>query len=101
MSEFSDSIGDFDPKVFGFDVAVPGSDKAMVCMEVEALRGICARVAELEKDAERYRWLRDEENWDCDNPSGEPSESRWGDLGELNGDDFDEFIDAAMNQEGE
>ena len=47
----------------------------------------------LKEDAERYRFLRDEDNWGCDND--ETTESRWGDLGECHGGDFDAFVDKA------
>lgn len=37
--------------------------------------------------AERYRWLRNDDNW------GEDSKEAWLALGELFGEDFDKFID--------
>lgn len=58
-----------------------------------------AEVEALRRDAERYRWLKDEDNWGCDNPSGEQDESLWGDLGELHGDAFDEFVDQRIREE--
>ena len=50
-------------------------------------------IERLKEDAERYRFLRDEDNWGCDND--ETTESRWGDLGECHGGDFDAFVDKA------
>ena len=50
-------------------------------------------IERLKEDAERYRFLRDENNWGCDND--ETTESRWGDLGECHGGDFDAFVDKA------
>ena len=44
------------------------------------------------KDAERYRKLRDEENWGDDGADG--GGSRWAILGELSGAAFDAFVDA-------
>lgn len=52
-------------------------------------------LAEARKDAERYRWLRDEDNW------GDDTGNRWAILGELTHGEFDNWIDAAMRQEGE
>lgn len=46
------------------------------------------------EDAARYQFLRDVDNWGCDNDS--ETESRWGDLGELSGAEFDAFVDEAM-----
>jgi hypothetical protein len=67
------------------------------------LRGLCDELKEdlksLEKDAGRYRFLRDEDNWGDDNSSPESDEigsSRWGILGELHAGEFDNFIDEAM-----
>ena len=40
------------------------------------------------RDASRYRWLRNDDNW------GEDSDEAWLALGELSGEDFDKFIDA-------
>ena len=54
-----------------------------------------AALLRLAKDAQRYRWLRDEDNWGQDNTA--ETDSRWGDLGELHGDSFDDFVDAAMS----
>lgn len=45
----------------------------------------------LEEDAARYRYLRDEDNWGED--TGLSGGSAWGELGELHGDAFDEFVD--------
>ena len=54
------------------------------------------------KDAERYRKLRDEENWGDDGAAG--GGSRWTILGELSGAAFDAFVDAmplTRKQEGD
>ncbi|MCE7521938.1 hypothetical protein [Alloalcanivorax xenomutans] len=59
----------------------------------EALPSAVKEMSAQTEDAARYRWLRDEDNWGCDNPQGEKSESLWGDLGELHGQSFDDFID--------
>ena len=68
-----------------------------LALEIDYLRGdLAKRDAEIERlkeDAERYRFLRDENNWGCDN--NETTESRWGDLGECHGGDFDAFVDEA------
>lgn len=54
-----------------------------------------AKVADdVAKDAERYRFLRDEDSWGCDND--DETESRWADLGELHAGEFDDFVDEAM-----
>ena len=41
----------------------------------------------IQKDAERYRFLRDDENW------GEDAGDEWGALGEVSADEFDKIID--------
>ena len=46
--------------------------------------------AELRKDAERYRWLRNDDNW------GDDADHRWEVLGEKSCKDFDALIDATM-----
>jgi hypothetical protein len=47
-------------------------------------------LASTQKDAERYRWLRDDDNW------GDDADNRWEVLGEKSCKDFDEIIDAAI-----
>ena len=49
------------------------------------------RLREAEKDAARYRKLRDEDEWGED--TGPDGDSAWARLGELHGDEFDEFVD--------
>jgi hypothetical protein len=51
-----------------------------------------AENAELQKDAARYRWLRDDDNW------GDDADHRWEMLGEKSCKDFDAAIDAAMGE---
>jgi hypothetical protein len=51
------------------------------------------QLKELKRDAERYRFLRDEENWGVD-------ENEWETLGELTFDEFDVFVDEKMEKEG-
>lgn len=50
-------------------------------------------IERLREDAERYRWLRDDDNWGCDNDEEQGIESFWSLLGEHSLSDFDEFID--------
>lgn len=51
-----------------------------------------ARIAELEKDAARYRWLRDSSNY--------PAGPYWDDLGDTcDPEEMDEMIDDAMSRE--
>jgi len=45
------------------------------------------RLKELERDAGRYQFLRDEDNW------GEDCGDDWGMLGESHGPDFDRIVD--------
>ena len=59
-------------------------------MEIEGLASIL-------KDAQRYKWLRDEEAWGDD--AHESGGGKWAILGEKSHSDFDEFIDAEMAKE--
>jgi hypothetical protein len=45
----------------------------------------------LRKDAERYQWLREEDNWSDDYDN-------WATLGEKTHKEFDDYIDAAMRR---
>lgn len=68
------------------------------------LRGLCDELKteceSLRKDAERYRFLRDEDNWGDDSVSTEETDgSRWGILGELHAGEFDTFVDKAIEYE--
>ena len=45
-----------------------------------------AEIEELKPDVERYRWMRDEENWGADNVE-------WFELGQLSLGDFDSYVD--------
>lgn len=55
-----------------------------------------ARIAELEKDAARYRWLRDASVM---NGAIDPdNDDFWNDLGDLLGEKFDAAIDAARGK---
>ncbi|HCF7344768.1 TPA: hypothetical protein NIJ77_004476 [Pseudomonas aeruginosa] len=42
--------------------------------------------------AERYRWLRNDDNWGADDSEGQGT-SKWANLGELSGTDFDAYLD--------
>ena len=46
--------------------------------------------ADIKRDVERYRFLRDEDNW------GEDSGDDWGALGEVHAEQFDAIVDARM-----
>jgi hypothetical protein len=50
---------------------------------------ILAENEELQKDAERYRWLRNEDNWGAD-------DGLWEALGESHCGEFDDLIDERM-----
>ena len=59
---------------------------AIVEMDLDILRG-------LQRDAERYRFLRDEDKWGED--SGNDC---WLNLGEAHGDNFDEIVDSRISK---
>jgi hypothetical protein len=52
-----------------------------------------AGIDDIDRDAARYRYLRDENNWGED--SGHDS---WAVLGESNGEAFDSVVDSRMNK---
>ena len=52
--------------------------------------------AAMHRDARRYQWLRDPDNFGPDEGDGP---SGWDQLCELAGDDFDAFIDGRMEQD--
>ena len=70
-----------------------GNCQQVVAKLLDTQKEDAAEIERLKEDAERYRFLRDEDNWGCDND--ETTESRWGDLGECHGGDFDAFVDKA------
>lgn len=63
--------------------------------ELACLRELLARMdaASVERDALRYRFLRDRDAWGDD---GEPGLANWDDLSELGYNEFDTAIDARM-----
>ena len=52
-----------------------------------------AKLTACEKDATRYKWLRNEDNW------GDDEDNRWQMLGESSHSEFDAIIDAAITRE--
>ena len=72
---------------------VPDSDG-----DYYAVSDVDALIADLERDAARYRFMRDEDNWGED--SGDDC---WANLAEAHGEWFDEIIDGriAKHKRGE
>ena len=70
------------------------NDRNLVLLGVRAdadIEHLNKRIAELERDAARYRFLRDENNW------GEDSGADcWGILGESHAAAFDDVVDSRM-----
>ena len=94
MSTFEEALQQRQREVMDVTrVRTPETSGFMVEIDQETLES-------LKRDAARYRYLRDEDNWGDD--SGEDSgEDCWAILGEVSWEAFDEIVDSRMAKEKE
>lgn len=62
-----------------------------------ALYDLFCQVRGLEQDAERYRFIRDTDNWGEDSPN--ENRDTWDDLTEAHCQEFDRIVDSRMQKE--
>lgn len=95
--DYEEVLADHRRLVREMDVLLNGeacaAKQAMLCdlvSQVEA--GVRKSGQPLLVSAERYRWLRNDDNWGADDSEGQGT-SKWANLGELSGTDFDAYLD--------
>lgn len=96
MTEFSEeSMADLGRALMAaIETHVPGGWSPMDCPS-EIVGDLVTELGELRADAERYRWLRDEDKW------GDDADHRWKVLGEKSCKDFDALVDEWMGRVNE
>ncbi|HDY6504807.1 TPA: hypothetical protein RRB99_006590, partial [Pseudomonas aeruginosa] len=95
--DYEEVLADHRRLVREMDVLLNGeayaAKQAMLCDLVSQVEAEVRKSGQpLLVSAERYRWLRNDDNWGADDSEGQGT-SKWANLGELSGTDFDAYLD--------
>lgn len=95
--DYEEVLADHRRLVRELDVLLNGeacaAKQAMLCDLVSQVEAEVRKSGQpLLVSAERYRWLRNDDNWGADDSEGQGT-SKWANLGELSGTDFDAYLD--------
>ncbi|HCE6978128.1 TPA: hypothetical protein NHP34_005771 [Pseudomonas aeruginosa] len=95
--DYEEVLDDHRRLVREMDVLLNGeacaAKQAMLCDLVSQVEAEARKSGQpLLVSAERYRWLRNDDNWGADDSEGQGT-SKWANLGELSGTDFDAYLD--------
>ncbi|HHN0811703.1 TPA: hypothetical protein ACRMYM_004271 [Pseudomonas aeruginosa] len=95
--DYEEVLADHRRLVREMDVLLNGeayaAKQAMLCDLVSQVEAEVRKSGQpLLVSAERYRWLRNVDNWGADDSEGQGT-SKWANLGELSGTDFDAYLD--------
>ncbi|EPN4461349.1 hypothetical protein ACT1UE_000513 [Pseudomonas aeruginosa] len=95
--DYEEVLADHRRLVREMDVLLNGeacaAKQAMLCDLVSQVEAEVRKSGQpLLVSAERYRWLRNDDNWGADDSEGKGT-SKWANLGELSGTDFDAYLD--------
>lgn len=66
-------------------------------VNLKAMYNLFCQVCELSQDAERYRFIRDTDNWGEDSPNED--NDTWDDLTSAHCQEFDRIVDSRMQKE--
>ncbi|WP_217700151.1 hypothetical protein, partial [Pseudomonas aeruginosa] len=95
--DYEEVLADHRRLVREMDVLLNGeayaAKQAMLCDLVSQVEAEVRKSGQpLLVSAERYRWLRNDDNWGADDSEGQGT-SKWANLGQLSGTDFDAYLD--------